>query len=130
VKAMWLPIAVAGDMPITWRASGYGRRAQQAGLGSHAHRNLSDQECLAGNLIEKHGRTTEYLAAGYLRVHTICQMRGSREDVTTLFHITTVSSCDNYICTIVTWRRLTRNPVRWPVDGVFVMASADTAEWS
>src|SRR5271169_5793379 len=92
--------------------------AQQAELGSHAHHNLSDQECLAGNPIGKHGRTTECLAAGYLRVHTICQVRGSREDVTTLSHITTVSACDNHICTIVTWRRLARSPVRWPVEGI------------
>ena|SRR2546421_4387393 len=52
-------------------------------------------------LLEKTRRMTECLAAGYLRVHTICQVRGSREDVTALSHITTVSSCDNHICTIV-----------------------------
>lgn len=90
---MWLLIAVVGDLQITWHASGY-CKSTTGRIGSHAHHNLSDQECLAGNLIGKHG-VRRNLTAGYLRVYTICQVRGSREDVTTLFHITTVSSCDN-----------------------------------
>ena len=56
---------------------------------------------LGGKPYWKTRRTTECLAAGYLRVYTICQVRGSGEDVTALSQITTVSSCDNHIGTIV-----------------------------
>jgi hypothetical protein len=41
-------------MPIAWHASGY-YKSITSRVRSHAQHSLSDQECLAGNLIRKHG---------------------------------------------------------------------------
>jgi hypothetical protein len=91
---MWLLIAVVGDMLITWHASGY-CRSTAGRVGSHAHHNLSDQECLAETLLEN----TAYDGMSPPLVICECTQSVRREghgkDVTTIFHSTTVSSCDN-----------------------------------
>jgi hypothetical protein len=85
-------------------------RAQQAELDLMHNTQSIRSRMLGGKPYWKTRRTTECLAAGYLRVHTISQVRGSREDVTALSHITTVSSCDNPICTIVTLAKTDPKP--------------------
>jgi hypothetical protein len=83
-------------MLITWHASDYCKSTQDLmHIIIYQLKNAWRETFLENTAYD--GMSRRWLSAS---AH-ICQVRGSREDVTTLSHITTVSSCDNHICTIV-----------------------------
>jgi hypothetical protein len=80
-------------------------------VGSHAHHNLSDQECLAETLLENtayDGMSPRWLSAS---AHNLLGARVTGKMLQLFSTVPPSHLATTHICTIVTWRRLTRSPV-------------------